>query len=239
MQYVPPSRDLAAFNCQYCHAYSHQHWYAGGARHFVRSNAPFSEGVAGIFASELTAPSLLDLSKTLSCVGLTNVLFSHCANCRKVSVWVNNSIVFPVAGSAPLPNRDMPEEIQRDYEEASSILDKSPRGAAALLRLCIDKLCGQLGDPKASINENIKKLVADGLDERTQKALDAVRVIGNNALHPGQIDITDDRAMAASLFRLLNLIVEKLISEPKVIDEIYSGLPQGALEAIEKRDRKK
>ncbi|WP_322891383.1 MULTISPECIES: DUF4145 domain-containing protein [unclassified Yoonia] len=133
----------------------------------------------------------------------------------------------------------MPEEIQRDYEEASSILDKSPRGAAALLRLCIDKLCGQLGDPKASINENIKKLVADGLDERTQKALDAVRVIGNNALHPGQIDITDDRAMAASLFRLLNLIVEKLISEPKVIDEIYSGLPQGALEAIEKRDRKK
>jgi len=71
-----------------------------------------------------------------------------------------------------------------------------------------------------------------------QRALDAVRVIGNNAVHPGEIDLNDDRATAASLFRLLNLIADKMISEPKHVDEVYSSLPQGALDAIQRRDAK-
>ena len=89
-----------------------------------------------------------------------------------------------------------------------------------------------------TINADIKELVAGGLDPRVQKALDAVRVIGNNAVHPGQIDLRDDRATAESLFGLLNLIAEKMISEPKHVDQIYASLPAGALEAIDKRDAK-
>ncbi|MDU8911428.1 hypothetical protein [Aestuariicoccus sp. MJ-SS9] len=71
-----------------------------------------------------------------------------------------------------------------------------------------------------------------------QQALDAVRVIWNHAVHPGQIDLRDDRATAETLFKLLNLIVDKTISEPKHVAEVYASLPEGAVKAIEKRDGK-
>ena len=56
--------------------------------------------------------------------------------------------------------------------------------------------------------------------------------LGNKALHPGQIDLRDDRTTAESLFHLLTLIVEKMISEPKYVDEVYANLPKEALQAI-------
>lgn len=64
-----------------------------------------------------------------------------------------------------------------------------------------------------------------------------MRVIGNNAVHPGSMDLRDDRATAESLFRLLNLIAEKMISDPKHVDEVYAMLPSGARAAIEARDK--
>ena len=67
--------------------------------------------------------------------------------------------------------------------------------------------------------------------------MDAVRVIGNNAVHPGEIDLKDDRETATALFELLNMIVEVMITQPKKVDQIYDKIPQGAKEAIEKRDK--
>ncbi len=78
----------------------------------------------------------------------------------------------------------------------------------------------------------------DGLNPRVQKALDAVRVFGNEAVHPGQIDMRDDRATAETLFRLLNLVAEKMISEPKHVDEVYNSLPEEKRAAIKLRDEK-
>jgi hypothetical protein len=37
-----------------------------------------------------------------------------------------------------------------------------------------------------------------------QQSLDIVRVIGNDAVHPGQIDLTDDIETATKLFVLIN-----------------------------------
>jgi inactivated superfamily I helicase len=104
--------------------------------------------------------------------------------------------------------------------------------------LAIQKLCKHLGQSGANINDDIKALVTNGLDVRVQRALDAVRVIGNEAVHPGQLDLRDDRSTAESLFRLLNLIVEKTISEPKHVDEVYALIPQSKRDAIAKRDGK-
>jgi Domain of unknown function (DUF4145) len=129
--------------------------------------------------------------------------------------------------------------VRRDYEEASTILDVSPRGAAALLRLAVQKLCKELDESGENLNADIASLVRKGLDVRVQKALDAVRVIGNNAVHPGQIDLRDDRATAETLFSLVNLICEKMITEPKHVDEVYARLPEAARKAIEQRDAPK
>ena len=65
-----------------------------------------------------------------------------------------------------------------------------------------------------------------------------VRVIGNNSVHPGQIDLRDDKATASRLFHLVNIIVEAMISATKHIEEMYEGLPEGAKKAIAKRDKK-
>lgn len=51
-----------------------------------------------------------------------------------------------------------------------------------------------------------------------------MRVVGNNAVHPGKIDLTDNRDLALSLLELLNIIVEKFISEPHKINDIFNKL---------------
>ena len=148
-------------------------------------------------------------------------------------------MIWPRRPGGPQPNLDLPPEVRRDYEEANAILDASPRGAAALLRLTIQKLCKELGEKGKKPDDDIASLVRKGLDPRVQKALDVVRVIGNNAVHPGEIDIRDDRPTAEALFGLVNLICEKMITEPKHVDEFYAKLPESARQAIEQRDKPK
>ena len=168
-----------------------------------------------------------------------NLSLSRCYDCKQLAVWIHNKLIYPIRGGAPEANPDLSPDVRRDYDEASSILDLSPRGAAALIRLAIQKLCKLVDPAGKDINDHIKNLVAKGLDLKIQRSLDVVRVIGNNAVHPGLIDLRDDRATAEMLFRLLNIIAEKMISEPKHVDEVYGKLPPEALAQIEKRDGKK
>lgn len=42
-----------------------------------------------------------------------------------------------------------------------------------------------------------------------------MRVIGNNSLHGGQIDMRDDSTIALALFDLVNLITNVMITKPK------------------------
>jgi len=125
------------------------------------------------------------------------------------------------------------------FEEARSILDLSPRGSAALLRLAIDKLTLELGAEGDDLNKRIGDLVRKGLDRRIQMALDAVRVIGNEAVHPGAMDLSDERETAEILLGLVNLIAEKMLSEEKHLVEVYSLIPPGKRKGIENRDKKK
>ena len=69
-----------------------------------------------------------------------------------------------------------------------------------------------------------------------QQMLDSVRVIGNNAVHPGQIDIKDNKELALSLLNFINLIVDNRITQPKKILDIYNLLPESYRNSIERRD---
>lgn len=69
-----------------------------------------------------------------------------------------------------------------------------------------------------------------------QQMLDSVRVIGNNAVHPGQIDIKDNKELALSLLSFINLIVDNRITQPKKILDIYNLLPDSYRNSIERRD---
>lgn len=210
--HTPPAFDSEAFHCPHCRVYANQTWY------YVR-------GCSGQKGGNLT--DALEGSKA-----------AICASCNKWSFWQNQKMFYPDTAVAEPPNADLPDDVVHDYNEARSILSRSPRGAAALLRLAIQKLCKELGKPGQNINQDIKALVADGLPAKVQESLDAVRVIGNNAVHPGQIDLKDDRKTASALFKLVNFVATKMITEPKEIDELYASLPETQREAIENRDRK-
>ena len=184
-----------------------------------------------VFSEETSAES--------SRLQLSNIHLSQCFHCSKFGVWIGESLLFPNKKFGLAPNRDLPNNIRRDFEEARSIVDQSPRGAAALLRLAMQKLCKHLGEKGKKIDEDIGSLVKKGLDPLVQQALDIVRVIGNEAVHPGTIDLDDDRETALHLFLLVNSIADQMISNPNKIREMYSNLPEDKRKGIENRDKTK
>lgn len=167
---------------------------------------------------------------------LQDLWVSFCTHCNKYSIWHDEQMLYPDFKGIEPPNEDLNEEVKNDYNEAVSILQKSPRGSAALLRLAIQKLCKQLGGKGEDLNSDIGNLVRNGLPQKVQQSLDSLRVIGNESVHPGQLDLKDDTQTASSLFKLVNFIAEKMITEPKEIDAIYDKLPASKKEQIKKRD---
>ena len=146
-------------------------------------------------------------------------------------------MLVPENTTAPLPHPDMPDAVLFDYEEARLVAGKSPRSSAALLRLAIQKLCIELGEKGKNINDDIASLVRKGLPVEIQQALDIVRVVGNNAVHPGELSNDDVSEISTGLFELVNQIVEDRISRPKKLQAMFDKLPAGAREAIQKRDK--
>ena len=162
-----------------------------------------------------------------------------CDHCGKFSIWLKGKLVHPETMAVPAAHADMPEKIKEDYEEAQGVYQKSPRSSAALLRLAIQKICTELGQPGDNLNADIKELVKQGLPVRIQQSLDIVRVVGNNQVHPGVLDVRDDTGIALALFGLVNLIVEDRISGPKQVEALYAKLPEKDRNNIEKRDTPK
>lgn len=212
--FTPPSFLKRAFNCPYCGAYANMQW----------SGMHSPQGGFGLH-------------------------LARCLHCDERSCWkgttrrdgdfVEGVMLLPEGSVAPLPHPDMPQEVVIDYSEARAIVNRSPRGASALLRLALQKLCIALGQTSGNINNDIGALVKSGLPVEIQQALDVVRVVGNNAVHPGELSEQDIGDVAVTLFELVNAIVEDRISRPKKLAALFERLPEGAREAITKRDAPK
>ena len=208
MPYEPPAPKKSAFNCPFCNAYANQTW------------SPLYASLGTGFSNR------------------QGLMISICIRCTATAIWFDGRLVFPNSSSAPLANSDMPADVKIDFNEARDIVMRSPRSACVLLRLCVEKICDSLGATGGSLNEKIGKLVERGMNIRIQKALDAVRVIGGQAVHPLEMDLKDDETTANSLFGIVNLIVDWAYTESKKIDSLYSKLPDDKKVAVEKRDGK-
>ena len=213
VKYIAPAADKKSFTCPHCGVISIMHFHC---------ISYFDRKMIG--------------SQDVQCGGNSWIQVATCHNCCKHIVWIDNIYAYPdiVAEEA---NSDMPEGVKQLYNEAGLIYNKSPRAACALLRLAIDRLCNELGETDRDINKNIGELVKKGLPASVQQALDVVRVVGNKAVHPGQIAFdVDDVGTATMLMRLLNIIVSRMISEPKEIAGLYDQLPESVKQSITKRD---
>jgi len=258
---VPASVRERAFDCPHCGAFTTQTWYHTHAERIEKDpGKPFisdEESAKRLAADKELAPEMKErfkvwLAKLASgdvalernkegryiYFDVHNLSLSQCYNCDKIAVWVYDRLLYPPERHGAIPNPDLPQEVLHDYEEARAILDISPRGAAALLRLCIQKLCSELGEKGKNIDDDIASLVAKGLNPLVQKSLDVVRVVGNEAVHPGVMDLKDDRETAATLFGLVNAIADQMITHPKTVDAMYKKLPETKRAAIAARDAK-
>ena len=207
--YIPPTLTVPGFNCPHCDFYARQYWYEGA---YTRPN---SNTVAG---------------------RLMNISVNLCEKCTNFSLWLEDKMIFPISSIAPMPTKNMSNGVKEDYLEARTIVNASPRAAAALLRLAVQKLTVVLGETGKNLDSDIGSLVKKGLPVTIQQALDCVRVIGNNAVHPGELDLKDDIDTASSLFSLINMIVDVMITQPKEVKKLFDKIPKGAKEAISKRD---
>ncbi len=225
--YSPPKYRSPNYNCPHCGVYSFQTWSREIIVSYTRKNA------SGTNIQENYKLGKFDVSR--------------CFCCGKDQIWkiwyektlssTAGKLIYPTTGTVELPNADLPQEIKEDYLEAREILNVSPRGAAAILRLAIQKLCIHLGEPGKSINADIKSLVKKGLPKKIQQAFDIVRVTGNNSVHPGELDMKDNVEITSKLFGLINTIVAVLITEPKRIDEQFEEiLSEKNKKNIQKRD---
>ena len=236
------------FQCPHCGVVAQQRWF---------SNYELSNIVFGLYKhiyleyrerirdyQQTTIKEFLDVAKQQFPTDINSFIpkslsIAICQSCGEYSLWVNEDIIYPRKISIEPPNEDLNEEIKSIYNEAARIFMDSPRGATALLRLALQLLLKQLGKEGKNINNDIKELVQEGLSPKIQKALDLLRVVGNNAVHPGQINLDDNRDVAIKLFKILNIIANEMITKPKEIETLYEEvIPEETKEHINTRDGK-
>ncbi len=217
-KYIEPKVDLAVFTCPYCGVTSQQEWA------HIDIMGGYEDRI------QVTGYDLNDMNDN----DRSGIYTSWCLHCEKSALWESEKIVYPLTGIFPPPHEDLPEDIKEIYNEAGSIANISPRAACALFRVAIEMLLNHIGK-EGNINDNIKKLVKEGLHPKFQKILDILRVTGNNAVHPGIIKF-DDRTSIVSFYEWINMVTDILITQPAEIDRIYDNLPEKDKEAIEKRD---
>jgi len=208
--YVQPTVNADAFHCPHCGSFSDQSW-------------------SDLYKTSFQSGSIRH----------PNFNIGNCRRCKNVTIWDDKgNMIYPLTGNAPMPNPDMTDEIKIDYNEARDIVSRSPRSTCVLLRLCIEKICNEKGAKGKDLNEKIGKLVEQGLNAEITKALDSVRVIGGQAVHPLEMDLRDDTTTATALFKIVNYISDWAHTRKKVIDNIFDNIPDEKKKAIEKRDSK-
>ncbi|MCM3152244.1 DUF4145 domain-containing protein [Priestia megaterium] len=169
-----------------------------------------------------------------------HLTLSICQYCEQYTIWENRNIIYPFETELPSAHEDMPNAVKDIYLEAQQVFKHSPRAAAALLRLAIEILIPLLEDyqiKKAKINTMIGDLVKKGIPDHIQQGLDAIRIYGNEGIHPGDIRLNENTETVMYMFELTNEMVEELITRKKKIRKFYSQIPANKTEGIANRDK--
>ena len=207
-----------SFSCPHCNAVAHQDWFSlflkpenatdvvvlapEAAITLVEGDEEESQGEEQFLERLKNNDLTYQYEKQSQSVNvkMVNLHLSNCYNCKGFSVWVRDRLVFPIRVA------ERPDLVAEDFEEAAVILDKSPRGAAALIHLSIQTLMQETGK---HLDDKIASLVSKGLEVELQESMEALRALGNNGVHSGNIDLKEDKATATRIFALLKMIVER------------------------------
>jgi hypothetical protein len=217
---VEPQLGADSFSCSHCNAVAHQDWFSlflkpenatdvvvlapEAAITLVEGDEEESQGEEQFLERLKNNDLTYQYEKQSQSVNvkMVNLHLSNCYNCKGFSVWVRDRLVFPIRVA------ERPDLVAEDFEEAAAILNKSPRGAAALIHLCVQTLI-PLEERGRHLDNEIAALIGKGLKVEIQEAMGALRVLANNGVHSGNIDLKENRATATRIFALLKMIVER------------------------------
>ncbi len=143
--------------------------------------------------------------------------FENCEICQETSIYnaITGEKIHPNTTSIKKPNSDMPQNIKDLYVEASSVFEMSPRSSLAIIRLALDLLCIELGaDKKDSLYNKVEWLHNENvIDSELKDLAHGVRGLGNDAVHPRNIDEEINKDDAMLVFELINIIVDEKITK--------------------------
>lgn len=161
-----------------------------------------------------------------------------------VEVIVSQKVIEPENFvEVPSPNLDLSTETTNLYNEAASVLGKSPRAAVALLRVAFETfLRTDLDLSGNSINDMLGKLYSSGIPEEMDAALHFVRLAGNAADHtnPGEIrlDGADGVDTAKTLFGIINYVANEQITQKNKLTGLMKYFTPGQQQGIERLHNK-
>ena len=222
-QDIEPRLGAGSFSCPHCNAVANQDWYSLFLKpentDEVLVLTPETVNVRTEGKNEWNDITEIDQfverlkrnevthvyqkhSQSLK-VKMANLHLSGCHSCSGFALWVGDRLVFPI-------NVDKtPALVEEDFEEAAAILNKSPRGAIALMRVCIQKLMPLLKQDGENLNDTMSSLVRKGLEVEIQQAMEVLQVLGNDPVQPTSLDTQEDKEMALRFVDSLKAILER------------------------------
>lgn len=168
------------------------------------------------------------------------VEYMICPYCEKTSIFLydhyhgRNVQVYPLANVKQFSN-NVPENIYRDYTEAKSTLDLSPRASAALSRRCLQAMIhNRWNIDLGNLCNEINNIPPEKITQIERDALNAIRKIGNIGAHPDEIvdiDLQDAELMVS--------IIEIFLQKWYVDDIQLENLLNNAIETSKNKSRLK
>ena len=149
---------------------------------------------------------------------------TECFSCRRFAVWVGDKLVFPETTSRVINLENCPSTVIELVEEALSVEMNSPRAACTLLRVALERLLIEVDIGSGNL---YKRLAALNLNETETlfKLCEFVRVSGNESAHAGELDLKNNRETVDTLFKCIERINERFISDLALANQVYDKIP--------------
>ncbi|WP_162237501.1 DUF4145 domain-containing protein [Arthrobacter sp. Leaf234] len=178
---------------------------------------------------------------------------SKCFACKKYSLWIEKDLAYPYVSSPHfrggqnsnhVPHVDMPADAAELFNEAVAVLPYSKRAAAALCRASMERLVKGLTKDAVGKKKNLDDrlvILQSEVSTPTIQGLNFIRYMGNMALHgdgeqgeSAVILLTDtDAGVADVFFKVMNSLVDELITKPKTYADLHASLPEGVRKSFE------
>lgn len=228
-EYIDPRLGAESFSCPHCNTVAHQDWYSlflkpqNAAEVGVLTPATVNAGMLN--QSDAQPDSIKEIERFIERlkrseltyeyqrhpqplkVKMANLHTSNCHRCNQFSLWVGDLLVFPTRIDRT------PELVEEDVEEAAAILKEFPRGATALMRVCIQKLVHLLEGDGNAVSQRVSSLVRKGLEVEIQQATDVLQVLQADAAQLAQLESQGDRETARRFLDSLKAVLERRMSD--------------------------